>query len=267
MTARMQKYLFERSFDPEVLEAERLERLEEERRQREADEAALGGHEPEPEPEPEPPAPTFTEEELAEARRQSFEEGRQAGETAALESREEAILALLKDLGAETAEIAQRQQKANAELADTAVQVALAVSARMLPQLIARHGGDEIEDLVRHCLADLMEEPRIVVRVADGMLDDIRDRTSRIKTETGYPGTFVLLADGDLAPGDSRVEWADGGAERLGSHVWRDVEQAIARVQAGNLTTSAAADTAVEAEPAATEDLAGGDGNEQSDTA
>lgn len=247
MATPMRKFLFDRSFDPETLEAERLQRLEEERRRREAEEAALygGQPEPEPEPEPEPPAPTFSEEELDAARRAAFEEGRQAGEAAALQSKEEAMLALMKGVAAETADITRRQDKANAELGDTAVQVALAVCAKMLPRMMARHGGDEIEDLIRHCLADLMEEPRVVIRVADDMLDDLHERSTRLKAETGFPGTFVLLADSDLATGDARVEWADGGAERLAGQVWRDVEQAIARVQAGELTTPVAVDDGI----------------------
>jgi flagellar assembly protein FliH len=236
MAVTVEKFWFERSFDPEALEAERREQLEAEQRRREAEEeAARRAMANEPEPEPEPPAPVFSEEELEAARREAYDHGLAAGEEAARHSKEEALNALLKAVMAETMDIAGRQAKANDGLGDTAIQVALAVCTKMLPTLMERHGTDEIEAVIRQCLGDLMDEPRIVVRVSDDILDDIRDRVDRITAETGYAGAFVLLADAALAPGDCRVEWADGGAERLGNQVWRDVEGVISRLQAADL--------------------------------
>ena len=59
-----------------------------------------------------------------------------------------------------------------------------------------------------------------MLRVNDALFDALQRRLAAIAQANGYAGKIVLLADDALAPGDGRIEWADGGAERDTRRLW-----------------------------------------------
>ena len=109
--------------------------------------------------------------------------------------------------------------------------VAVAVSAlrRLMPALAGREAANEISTLFRDCVARLHDEPRIVVRVNDSLLDTLRERLDGIAAGAGFAGRLVLLADPALSPGDARIEWADGGVERTPGAVQAEISAAVDR--------------------------------------
>jgi flagellar assembly protein FliH len=46
--------------------------------------------------------------------------------------------------------------------------------------------------------------------------------------ERGYEGRLVVIGEPEIAPGDARIEWADGGIVREQKHIDEAVEQALA---------------------------------------
>ena len=64
----------------------------------------------------------------------------------------------------------------------------------------------------------------------DEVLDDLRARVDTIGQRLGFQGSVVLLADPDMGPADCRVDWADGGAERIARNVWDDIDAAVKRM-------------------------------------
>lgn len=224
MTVR--KFLFDTSFDPEV-------RRPEPRR-------------PEPAPEPEaPPPPSFSEQELEAAREAAFREGLEQGREQALaEAREAAEAAGARALTLLAERLKQALEQLDAQREAATVEVlgsAMAVLRKLFPLLGERHGLTEIEGLVRGCLERLHEEPRVVVRAPDALLDALRGRMDELKLEAAYEGRVVLLADDGLGPADARIEWADGGAERDGRRLWAEIDEILSHA----VTASAVA-----AEPA-----------------
>jgi len=122
-----------------------------------------------------------------------------------------------------------------------AVTAATEIVRRLLPSLGKREAIGEIEALIRDCLSRLHDEPRLVVRVADELLDPIRQHIDQITAAAGYTGRVILFADPAIRSGDARVEWADGGAERDSAAIWREIDSAIQRFVEGNAGAPAAA--------------------------
>ena len=87
----------------------------------------------------------------------------------------------------------------------------------------------EIEAVIRDCLARLRDEVRIVIRVADAVLDAVNERVTALAATAGFEGKIVLIAQEDLQVGDVHVEWADGGAERDSESLWREIDAVVAR--------------------------------------
>lgn len=205
------RFLFETSFDPEEIA------LREEAARRKAVQPAA------------PPAPTFTEKQLVEARAKARAEGEQAGLSTAMAGIESRLATLLEGLPGQIQAVMADRQAADAALQAQTVEVALAVAQKLLPELARRHGMVEVEAVIAAALAEMLDEPRLVVRVADSNLDALRGRMEALSAEAGYQGAIILLADPALGPSDCRIEWADGGTARLSSRLWQDIDQTIAR--------------------------------------
>jgi flagellar assembly protein FliH len=120
------------------------------------------------------------------------------------------------------------------------VAAATEIARRLLPSLGKREAIGEIEALIRDCLSRLHEEPRLVVRVADELLDPIRQNVDQLTAAAGYTGRVILFADPAIKSGDARVEWADGGAERDSAAIWREIDSAIQRFVEGGAAAPAA---------------------------
>ncbi len=54
----------------------------------------------------------------------------------------------------------------------------------------------------------------MVVRVNDALYAEARERLEEIAQARGFGGKLVVLAEPGIAPGDCRIEWADGGIVR-----------------------------------------------------
>jgi flagellar assembly protein FliH len=172
----------------------------------------------------------YTEEELNQAREDGLAAGRQAGQRAAEDTLERQVAQVLTTMTQQIAELS----KAHAELVQRrgreAIETALTIVRKLFPRLAQDHGMAEIEAVIGESMARLRDEPRVVVRVADSLLDAVNERVSDLAEKAGFEGKIVLIAQDDLHAGDVRIEWADGGAERDSSTLWQQIDAIIERV-------------------------------------
>lgn len=95
-----------------------------------------------------------------------------------------------------------------------AVEVAVATGRKLAEALIAREPFAEVEALAKSCFRELVNTPHVVVRVNDALYSDVQAKLANIARETGFDGRLLVLAEPDIAVGDCRIEWADGGMTR-----------------------------------------------------
>lgn len=181
-----------------------------------------------PEPEP-PPPPTFTEEELAIARDAAFEEGRQAGLSEAAEATERMIAQALGTIAGQIDTVFRQQEEANDANARTSARVGLAVAKKLLPAACVKYAFDEVAQVVEDVIGHILDEPRIIVRVGDGLVEPVRERLEAVARVHGFEGRVVVQAGERLAAGDCRVEWTDGGAERDQARLMQEIDAAVER--------------------------------------
>lgn len=189
------------------------------------------GAPPEPEPEPEPP-PMFSEEELAFARDAAYEEGRQAGLGEAQRQTERLTANSLIALSDQVATLFRQQEEANEANSRAAVRVSLAVLKKILPATCEANAFEEVTRVVEEVVGHILDEPRIIVRVAEPLVEAVRERLEAVCQSHGFEGRVVVQADARLAAGDCRVEWTDGGAERDQARLMEEVEATIERALA-----------------------------------
>ena len=178
----------------------------------------------------EKPQPKYFDADLETARAEGFSAGHAAAEQEAAQGAEQttaqAANVIAERLGALEEAIAALQERQTR----MAIELSAALVRKLFPKMTERNGVEEIEGLVTAALERLRDEPRIVVRVADSLLDTIQTTVNAVARRAGFEGKIVLLAEPDLAPGDARVEWADGGAERDTERAWRDIDALIHKV-------------------------------------
>ena len=68
--------------------------------------------------------------------------------------------------------------------------------------------------MASECFRQLIAAPHIAVRVNDALYAVAKEKLDDIVRARSFEGRLVVLAEPDIAPGDCRIEWADGGINR-----------------------------------------------------
>ena len=166
---------------------------------------------------------------LDSARTEGQTSGFEAGRARAMEELDAKIAATLDTIAQGCRALLDRHHELEARLTQQAAQLAFAIAAKLAPTLMRAHPLAEIEAVVGHCMQACQQEPRIVVRAAEHLVDNLRARLDGLKLNAGFAGEIVLLGDPAIGEGDCRVEWPDGGVERSTADLMAAVEEAVQR--------------------------------------
>ena len=148
---------------------------------------------------------------IAAAEARAYRDGFDAGQREAkAESDRRAALAL-EQIGIAIKGIAARFSGIETRMETEAVDVAVAVARKLCAALIANEPLGEITGLVSECFSHLVATPHLVVRINDSLYEAARERIERLAKQSGFEGRLVILAEPEIASGDCRIEWADGG--------------------------------------------------------
>jgi len=148
---------------------------------------------------------------VAEAEARAYRAGFDAAQhEAKVESDRRAALAL-EEIGLAIKGIASRFSSIETRMETEAVDVAVAVARKLCTELVAREPLGEIMALVSDCFSHLVSTPHLVVRINDSLYEEARERIERLAAQGGFEGRLVILAEPEIATGDCRIEWADGG--------------------------------------------------------
>jgi flagellar assembly protein FliH len=117
----------------------------------------------------------------------------------------------MEDIARTLKGIAGHLGQAEARIEAEAVDIAVAVARKLCAELTSREPLAELIALVTDCLRHLTSTPHLVVRINDALYDAARERIEAIARQSGFEGRLVILSDPDIAHGDCKLEWADGG--------------------------------------------------------
>ena len=180
----------------------------------------------------------YSQSDLDQARAEAFEEGR----TRALVDHEgtdtHRLANAIEKLAGEVARMGEAEALRIREFNASAMNVALAAVRKVMPELTKRFGPHEVDAVMADALSEQHDEPRLVFRIPDALFESATERVAELAGERGYAGKTVILADAALGPSDCRIEWADGGVERLAERTLAEVANAIIRLTQNQPTNS-----------------------------
>jgi len=161
----------------------------------------------------------------AAARRKGYAEAQNDARVESDRRVADALERIAVNLGAATAALHAIEARLECE----AVEVAVAVARKLTPALIEREPFAEIAALAGACFRELIASPHIAVRVNEQLYADARDKLDGIARAHGYEGRMVVLGEPNVAVGDCRIEWADGGINRDMAAADAAIGEAVAR--------------------------------------
>lgn len=142
---------------------------------------------------------------------------------------EQRSLAVIERIAAAMSALDQQLDAVEAKLETEAVEVAVAVAKKLAPELVSQDPFAEIAALAIGCFRNLVKCPHVVVRVNDALHESAREKLDEIVRRCSPDTKLVVLAEPEIAVGDCRIEWADGGIDRDSAATAAAIDEAVAR--------------------------------------
>ncbi len=184
--------------------------------------------------------PTMTvveaERRRADAEAQAHRKGFAAGQAQAQSEAGQRIATALGLIADGLARLDRALSGIEARLESEAVEVSVAVAAKLAPELIAREPFVEISALATECFHQLVKTPHIVVRIGADIYETAKDQLEEIARARGFEGRLVVMSDAAMTYGDCRREWADGGVNRDQAATLSAIDDVVGRYVAARTT-------------------------------
>lgn len=177
---------------------------------------------------------------VAEAEARGARSGYAAGQADAAAETVRRNAAAMEDIARSLGGIAAQLRAAESRIETEAVDVAVAVARKLCSELTSREPLAELTALVTDCLRQLVSTPHLVVRINDAIYDDARTRIEGLARQHGFEGRLVILSDPDIAHGDCKLEWADGGVSSDRAATESKIAELVGRYMASRDTAGAA---------------------------
>jgi len=164
---------------------------------------------------------------ISAARAEGYAEGIAAGEKSVVSRAATDLTRAAEALSTRAAKLLGSVDQIGASAESAAVELATAVGRKLATHLIERLPVAELEQLITECLASLQQVPHLVIRCHPQLADAVRDIAASRSTAAGFAGRLIVMGEPDIALGDGRIEWVDGGLVRDTTSLLADIDSRI----------------------------------------
>jgi flagellar assembly protein FliH len=166
---------------------------------------------------------------VAAAEARSYRDGFDAGQREAKAESDRRGALALEEIKIAMQGIAARFAGVETRMETEAVDVAVAVARKLCSELIAAEPLGDITGLVGECFSHLVATPHLVVRINDQLYEAAHQRIEQLAKSSGFQGRLVILAEPEIATGDCRIEWADGGVVLERAAIEAKIDELVGR--------------------------------------
>ena len=164
---------------------------------------------------------------VSEAEQRALDTGHKEGRQEALEEQPARLAAAMEKLGVQVSlEIARSEARALAQEIG-AIELALELARKIAGRAIESYPVSAVENAVQECFTEARTAPHIAVRVHESLVEDVKAHLGKLAADRGFAGKLVILGEPEIAPGDVRLEWADGGVVRERAAIDQAIEKTI----------------------------------------
>ncbi|BAU93060.1 flagellar assembly protein H [Methylorubrum populi] len=157
----------------------------------------------------------------------AYARGLQDGRSEAALQEQARLADALTRVGLAAAGLLNQSDLRDGEREAQALAFAQALARRIAGEALDARPLAAVEEAARSALRHLRGVPHLVLRVNETLVDEAETLMRRLSREHGFEGRLVVLGEPDMAPGDARLEWADGGIVRERARIEAAVESAL----------------------------------------
>jgi flagellar assembly protein FliH len=95
-------------------------------------------------------------------------------------------------------------------IADSAI-VATTIGTAIGGRLIEQIPQEKIDSLIEELITDVVDSPRLVLRLPPALLDSTRTTVETMAHAHGFSGRLIFMSEQNFGPTDVTIEWAHGG--------------------------------------------------------
>jgi len=176
--------------------------------------------------------PAEVAQKIAAAEARAYRDGFDAGQREAKAESDRRSALALEEIKIAMAAIAARFAGVETRMETEAVDVAVAVARKLCSAMIAEEPLGEVTGLVAECFSHLVATPHLVVRINEALYEVAREKIERLAKPSGFQGRLVILAEPDIATGDCKIEWADGGVVLERAAIDAKIDELVGRYMA-----------------------------------
>lgn len=166
---------------------------------------------------------------LIAADRDGFARGREAGRAEALADQSRRLADAVERVGGAAFLLLENSDARTAAVEEDALAFFEALARALAGEAVAAEPLARVSGAGLEAFRHLRGAPHLAVRVHESLVEPVEALLRRMARERGFEGRLIVLGADDMAPGDARIEWADGGvvSDRAA------LDEAVARVIAG----------------------------------
>ena len=174
-----------------------------------------------------PPAPTFSEEELENAKKAAFEDGKKAGEEAAMAAIQEKTAQTLQSVQQSLSALFDREQERLDAMETRVIDLCAKVIEKLYPELTPTLGFAQLREFLRQKLGELRKTPTVDITLHPSMAPMIETEINKLKERLAAQGSWTILEDDGLSEGSCEISWKNGGADWKPDQIYAFIEQAL----------------------------------------
>ena len=179
-----------------------------------------------------PATPSEIAQKIASAEARAYRDGYDTAQREAKAESDRRTALALEEIAVGIQGIATRFSGIEIRMETEAVDVAVAVARKLCSELISDEPLVEITGLVSDCFSHLVSTPHLVVRINETLYEAAHERIERLAKQSGFAGRLVILAEPEIATGDCRIEWADGGVVLERAAIEAKISELVGRYMA-----------------------------------
>ena len=163
----------------------------------------------------------FTQDDVDAARMWGVEEGREMEEGRCADA--------LQAIASQMQLILSRLTHESEALRHEAAGLAVAAARKIAGEALSAYPLETIDSLARETVEDLRSEPRLSVRCAAELVEDLSDRLEATARDAGFEGAISVRGDAGMRGADVRMEWGAGAVQRSAEEIEARLNDVVAR--------------------------------------
>lgn len=164
---------------------------------------------------------------LEAARQEGHAQGVQAGTQSAEAQANRAFQAAAESLANQSVQLLQAMDRTHRDALGQAARIGQTIGKKLASHLLERYPQAELEALIADSMAALEDAPHHVIRCHPDLAEPIKSIAQAHVDTSGFNGRLLILGEPDIALGDGRIKWADGGLVRDSAAIAEEIDATI----------------------------------------